>query len=244
MTTDWKLLDFAQRYDDYEPVRERVLAYPIVFEELGLARRDCHVVLDYGCGAGKVSALIARNYDVSVIAVDVSPGMLAIAGKKRAHPRITYQLIAEDQRLDIREGSVDAALSCFVFVVIPEAERIRRIVREVHRLLRPGAVYAIVDHNPDAVGLPFEFARVGEAGRTYAPGDPLEVHLSTPAGPPVVVHDFYWPKTMLSDVLEETGFRNVRVATPTLPPTFRGPEAPRMQLERKKAPYAIYLGQK
>jgi len=244
MTTDWKLLELAQRYDDYEPVRERALAYPIVFEELGLARRDCHVVLDYGCGAGKVSAQIAREYDVSVIAADVSPGMLALAGQKRAHPRITYQLIAEDQRLDIREASVDAALTCFVFVVIPEAERIRRIVHEVHRLLRPGATYAIVDHNPDSVGLPFTIARVGEAGRTYAAGDPLEIHLSTPAGPPVVVHDFFWPKDVVRGFLEEAGFHNIRIATPTLPPTFRGPEASRMQLERTHPPYAIYFAQK
>jgi hypothetical protein len=36
MTTDWSLLEVARSYEDYEPVRERAFAYPVMFAELGL----------------------------------------------------------------------------------------------------------------------------------------------------------------------------------------------------------------
>lgn len=74
MTTDWTLLEAAESYEDYDPIRERTLAYPVMFDELGLADPERKTVLDYGCGTGRVAERMVRNHDVSVVAADPSPG--------------------------------------------------------------------------------------------------------------------------------------------------------------------------
>lgn len=244
MTTDWSLPEVARSYEDYDPVRERAFAYPVMFGELGLTDPAYRRVLDYGCGTGRVAERMVRELGASVVAADPSPGMLEVARQLRTHPDITYQLIGDDQRLDIADNAVDAAVSCFVFVCISEAERIQRIVSEVYRLLRPGATYAMLELNPDMVGVPFQIGVMGEAGRQYGAGEPIEIRLSTPGAEPMAIVDYHWPKQTQVGFLEAAGFRNVRVQEPTLPAEYDGPGADRMVVERMHPPYTIYLAQK
>jgi len=244
MPTDWNLPDVAEHYEDYDPIRERALAYPLMFEALGLADPACKTVLDYGCGTGKVAERIVRAYGTHVIAADPSPGMLGIARSKRPYPEIDYRRIEDDQRLEVPNDSVDAALSCFICVCIPEADRIRRIANEVYRVLRPGARFAMLELNPDSIGIPFAIAKMGEQGKSYGAGDPIEVILATPSGVPMVVVDYHWPKDVHVGFLSAAGFRAIEVHTPTLPETYEGADAERMQVERAHPPYAIYVAQK
>jgi len=44
--------------------------------------------------------------------------------------------------------------------------------------------------------------------------------------------------------LSAAGFRAIEVHTPTLPETYEGADAERMQVERTHPPYAIYVAQK
>jgi len=245
MPTDWNLPDVAQSYEDYEPIRERALAYPLMFEALGLGSPDCRKVLDYGCGTGKVAERIVGAYDgVSVVASDPSEGMLGIARSKRGHPKITYQRMGQDQQLDLQPNGIDGALSCFIFVCISDAERIRRIVHEVHRVLRPGGTYAMLELDPASIGIPFSIVQMGEKGRSYGAGDPVEVRLTVPGAEPMVVVDYYWPKDVHVGFLEAAGFRDVRAHTPTLPKGYDGPGAARMEVERTHPPYVIYTAKK
>ena len=94
-----------------------------------------------------------------MIAADISMAMLAVARRELSHPRISYQLIGTDQRIGVAPDSIDAALSCFVFVTIMDVGIIRVIVEEVFRTLLSGAVYAVLEVNPDTFGVPFALAR-------------------------------------------------------------------------------------
>lgn len=244
MTTDWGLLEVARSYEEYDPLRERAFAYPVMFDALGLDAGGRRTVLDYGCGTGRVAERMVREFGASVVAADRSPGMLQVAQEKRPLPDISYQLIGADQRLDYPPNSVDAAVSCFVFVCISEAERIQAIVDEVYRLLRPGSTYAMLELNPDMVGVPFQIGVMGTAGREYAPGEQIEIRLSTPGAEPMAIVDHHWPKRTQIGFLEKAGFGNIRVEEPTLAAEYDGPGADRMLVERTHAPYAIYLAQK
>ncbi len=110
------------------------LGYPFALQALGVGGPDSpKTLLDYGCGPGRVANRIARRYDVRIIAVDPSAEMLAIASQRYCHPRITYRQI-QDNRLDfLADGSMDAAMSCFVFIVLPSREQLRAIAAEVWR---------------------------------------------------------------------------------------------------------------
>lgn len=98
-------------------------------------------VLEIGCGAGRVTRALANLFG-EVHAVDVSGEMVARATKATesfpgAH---VYQNNGMD--LAVIPGSgFDFAFSTIVFQHIPSREVIENYVREVSRLLRPGALF-------------------------------------------------------------------------------------------------------
>ena len=98
-------------------------------------------VLEIGCGAGRVTRALAGLFG-EVHAVDVSGEMVelarrALAGHPNAH---VYKNNGMDLSV-VPELSFDFAFSSIVFQHVPSREVIENYVREVHRLLRPGALF-------------------------------------------------------------------------------------------------------
>lgn len=98
-------------------------------------------VIEIGCGAGRVTRALSRVFG-EVHAVDVSGEMVAQAKHAlRDRPNaFVYQNNGQDLRV-IPPGSYDFAFSSIVFQHIPNREVIHSYVREVQRLLRPGALF-------------------------------------------------------------------------------------------------------
>ncbi|HLJ48938.1 MAG TPA: methyltransferase domain-containing protein [Bryobacteraceae bacterium] len=98
-------------------------------------------VLEIGCGAGRVSRALAKLFG-ELHAVDVSGEMVRLARRALApFPKATvYQNNGKDLSV-IPELSFDFAFSSIVFQHIPSREIIENYVREVGRLLRPGALF-------------------------------------------------------------------------------------------------------
>ncbi|MFB3779342.1 MAG: methyltransferase domain-containing protein [Bryobacteraceae bacterium] len=98
-------------------------------------------VLEIGCGAGRVTSALADVFG-EVYAVDVSRRMVklakrALSGKRNAH---VYKNNGMDLSV-LPDVPFDFAFSTIVFQHIPSLEIIESYVREVHRLLRPGALF-------------------------------------------------------------------------------------------------------
>ena len=109
-------------------------------------------VLEIGCGAGRVTRAFA-GYFGEVYAVDISPEMVrhareAVAGFPNAH---VFRNNGKDLSVIVpkwwgkiglgRKVEFDFAFSVIVFQHIPSREIIENYVREVHRILRPGALF-------------------------------------------------------------------------------------------------------
>lgn len=121
-------------------------------------------VLEIGCGAGRITRALAGLFG-EVHAVDVSGEMvararLALADRPNA---FVYQNNGMDLRV-LPPGPYDFAFSMIVFQHIPSREVIYSYVREVHRLLRDGALFkfqvqgdASMETTPDDtwLGVPF-----------------------------------------------------------------------------------------
>lgn len=98
-------------------------------------------VLEIGCGAGRVTNALAEVFG-EVHAVDVSGEMVAQA--KRALRNRPNARIYQNNGMDlavIPGGNYDFAFSTIVFQHIPSREVIENYVREVARLLKPGALF-------------------------------------------------------------------------------------------------------
>jgi SAM-dependent methyltransferase len=130
-------------------------------------------VLEIGCGAGRVTRALAELFG-EVHAVDVSGEMVAMARQALARsPNVSvYQNNGMDLAV-IPPGEYDFAFSTIVFQHIPSYAVIESYVREVARLLRPGALFkfqvqgdATIESEPDDtwLGVPFS----GEQARTLA----------------------------------------------------------------------------
>lgn len=98
-------------------------------------------VLEIGCGAGRITRALANLFG-EVHAVDVSGEMVAQA--TRAVAPFPGAHIYQNNGMDlsvIPGGNFDFAFSMIVFQHIPSREVIENYVREVSRLLRPGALF-------------------------------------------------------------------------------------------------------
>lgn len=106
-------------------------------------------VLDLGCGTGQASIAVARQ-GAHAIAIDASATRLA-EGRKLAE--------AEEVRIEwhrgdladlafLRADSIDLAVS---FHALGEVDDLDRVLRQVHRVVRPGGAFVVSYEHPLAL---------------------------------------------------------------------------------------------
>lgn len=196
---------------------EWVFGYPFALRALGIGEHGAgRTLLDYGCGPGLIAERIARARDVRVVAVDASAEMLGIATAQHAHPRVRYHQVLANRLTFLPDASVDVAMCCFVFIVLPAREQLLEIAAEVCRVLRPGGRFVLLDPHPDHTGVPFTTFRCGEPGVSYRDGDPRQARLLLTDGSWLELADFYWSAHTYRQVLSDAGFTDLRTEAPTL----------------------------
>jgi len=146
--------DQATRYDriagGYEEWWAPVLA-PSALALLDRLEADIEAgareLLDVGVGTGNLSLPALRRWpQIRVTAIDASREMVGAAerlleernpsARKRFEGRVAYAA-----EMPFADGSFDAAMSSFVLQLVPSRPK---ALREIHRVLRPGARFAHV----------------------------------------------------------------------------------------------------
>jgi SAM-dependent methyltransferase len=100
-------------------------------------------VLDVGCGTGAVAVHLARRHGCTVVGVDPSPEMLAVARRKESE-RVRFEQ-ARAEELPFADGSFERAIMVSVVHHLDAA----KAFAEIHRVLRPGGRLAISNPDPD-----------------------------------------------------------------------------------------------
>jgi arsenite methyltransferase len=110
-------------------------------------------VLDLGSGAGRDVYALAQLVGPTghVVGVDMTAMQLAVANKHRAHHRdafgfdnvqFKHGFIERLDELDLADGSFDVVVSNCVVNLSPDKDA---VLREVHRVLRPGGEFYFSD---------------------------------------------------------------------------------------------------
>jgi ubiquinone/menaquinone biosynthesis C-methylase UbiE len=110
-----------------------------------LAIRPGMRIVEVGCGAGAALSLL-RSTGSSFTGVDYSAPLIDIA--RAALPEMQFH-VAEAASLPLPDGAFDAGFSYGVFLYFPDVAYASAVLREMVRVVRPGAPILILDV-PDA----------------------------------------------------------------------------------------------
>ncbi|MCR6105908.1 class I SAM-dependent methyltransferase [Salipaludibacillus agaradhaerens] len=252
MGTSWKSSDVTEKFNDYNDMLEDILGFQVLFDEIKESSQ-VHHILDYGCGPGKVAERLAGlNENYQIVAVDESKGMVDIAKNYRHKENIDYRLIANDNLSFLEDNSMDIVIICFVIINISSEERIRNVIKEIYRVLKPSGKLLILDSNPNAIGYEFSTFRNGVKGKTYKNGDKKQQFLDILNRPDLVLDDYYWTREFYMSVLEEARFSKIGTCEPTIETlTARKVEQAKQKYnvtewgdEKGQAPFIIFKAKK
>jgi ubiquinone/menaquinone biosynthesis C-methylase UbiE len=137
--------DQLTAYEDYE---HRL--YPALTAIRSFDQAD---VVEWGAGAGRVSALIAP-YARSIVACDLNPHMLHVAAEKyRRFAQLSWQIVAMDhRRAPLPDRVADVALAgwtlCYMaskFCGETWQQQLSQAIDEMQRVLRPCGTIIIIE---------------------------------------------------------------------------------------------------
>lgn len=95
------------------------------------------VILDYGCGAGRLARAVLERLTCSVLGVDISPSMLKLAEDYVASPRFVAAPTGLLHDLVEQYREIDHALLIWVLQHCPSPDDDLALI---HRLLKPGGL--------------------------------------------------------------------------------------------------------
>jgi SAM-dependent methyltransferase len=161
-----------------------------------------HTALDLACGTGQPAFLVARRVAPSgkVIAVDIAADMVEACGRLAHIEGIENVEVREGDMHELRgipDSSIDAVTLGFALMFSPDPVR---VVRELHRVMRPGARFALAVWG-DAARNAFLNTMFGSIG---------EVLGARPPDPKAPGPNRLAPPGELEAVLRAGGFTDVR----------------------------------
>ncbi len=113
---------------------------------LAAGRLPVKRVLDFGCGIGGATPFLRESFpDCEITGVDVSPASIEIA-REQSGDAAKFLVMTEDS-IPVGDGYFGLAFVSCVLHHVP-SEQHESMLREIRRVLRPGALLAIYEHNP------------------------------------------------------------------------------------------------
>ncbi|GEN08071.1 Methyltransferase domain-containing protein [Myxococcus fulvus] len=217
----------------------RDIELPAVLHSLGdLTRSD---VLDFGCGAGLYTRLLAGQGARRVVGYDESEGMLREARHREAKEQRGIEYVS--QLTPALAHRFDVVLSVYVLPYVASRDGLRQMCASMARMLRPGGRLLALPLHPDYdphsdYYTAYGFRLVSES--PHVEGSPVRLELRV-RGVEADVTAYYWSRGALEEALHGAGFGPVFWAAPWPPGLARIEDAPTVQRAYLRRPHAAML---
>lgn len=132
---------------DYN-LRDLEIAYGVEFI------RDGDAILDVGCGPGVALQSYARKRAVRAFGIDYSENMVEFARRrtKEQAPQLTIDFrCASVDDLPFETGTFDVITSHRCLMALLDWERQKKALMEIHRVLKPGGIYVMMEGTFDGL---------------------------------------------------------------------------------------------
>lgn len=134
MRTTWDAAATSERRDEYvgDPATARAELEGL-FGRLGDDPRG-GICVEIGCGPGRMTRELAARFD-RVLAVDVSPSMLALARRNVTADNVDFRLVS-GERLDALDDGLAHAVVCYLVLQhLPSRRHVLGYLAEIGRVL-------------------------------------------------------------------------------------------------------------
>jgi ubiquinone/menaquinone biosynthesis C-methylase UbiE len=121
-----------------------------LFELLEMTPGPDDVVLDIGCGVGRLLRALEPQTG-GLIGIDVSSEMIALATKNLEDIDVTLHVGSGTGLQPVEDSSVDGIISLVVFQHIPDPQITLGYIRDMGRVLKPGGWAAFQVSNDPAI---------------------------------------------------------------------------------------------
>ena len=102
-------------------------------------------LLDVACGTGRTLHQLASAHPAMRLwGVDLSPAYVRLARRRLAHVDEVSLAVEYAEQLPFADATFDVATSVYLFHELPRHAR-RNVVRELHRVVRPGGLVVLED---------------------------------------------------------------------------------------------------
>ncbi|GGS08943.1 hypothetical protein GCM10010252_55150 [Streptomyces aureoverticillatus] len=182
----------------------RSLEFPTVLHHLGdIGTSD---ILDFGCGSGVYTRLLARSGARRVVGLDISEGMIDHARRREETEGLGIEYVTGELPERLR-GAFDLVLGVYVLPHAPTYDDLVAMCRAVAAALRPGGRFLTLPMHPDLHPDPEHYARYGFRLSLDERHDaaPVDFGFSI-GGQSARFTARYWTATTLEKALREAGF--------------------------------------
>ncbi len=168
----------------YQTIHRRLLNY--------VALPSPCLVLDLGCGTGKLLNLLAARYpQLKGIGLDLSLEMLKQARKaNRHHPRLIF-VSGNAEDLPFADNQFDAVFNTISFLHYPNPEK---VFQQIARVLKPGGYFYLADYTARETQNTVSISPGGV--RFYSPKKREE--MATKVGMLTISHPYLFANVVLS----------------------------------------------
>jgi len=132
---------FAMEASRWDHLKNRLFGEGADLQLLPALLEGSETVADLGCGTGRLAGLLAP-FAGSLIGVDRSPEMLALARTRLAAMENVELRQGDLEALPIDDATIDVAILSLVLHYVPDPGR---ALSEAHRVLRPGGRLLVLD---------------------------------------------------------------------------------------------------